>query len=149
MIRPNVSGLSGEKLDPLTDRRLAGRIAAGGALAQALTPVYPTVAALPQVYLRKAVLAGLGRADLSDTVPADAPPLPGVTRPLSLRQALEFLHQPTPDVPAAVLEDRSHPAWQRLKAEELLAQQLSQLRSRREHERLRARPLSAGRRCGW
>ena len=34
--------------------------AAGGALPQALTPVYPTVAGLPQPYLRKAVLAGLG-----------------------------------------------------------------------------------------
>jgi ATP-dependent DNA helicase RecG len=31
------------------------------------------------------------------------------------------LHHPTPDVSLAQLEDRTHPAWQRLKAEELLA----------------------------
>jgi ATP-dependent DNA helicase RecG len=49
-----------------------------------------------------------------------------------LHRALTFLHQPTPDVALATLEDRSHPAWQRLKAEELLAQQLSQLQSKRE-----------------
>ena len=49
----------------------------------------------------------------------------------SLREALQFLHHPRPDAALATLEDRSHPAWQRLKAEELLAQQLSQLQARR------------------
>jgi ATP-dependent DNA helicase RecG len=43
----------------------------------------------------------------------------------------------------AALEDRSHPAWQRLKYEELLAQQLSQLWSRRERAKLRAPVLRA------
>jgi ATP-dependent DNA helicase RecG len=38
-------------------------------LPQALTPVYPTVATLPQAYLRKVVDSGLARADLSDTLP--------------------------------------------------------------------------------
>ena len=115
---------------------------AGGELPAALTPVYSTVAALPQAYLRKAVLGALARADLSDTLP------PGVTQALrptvwGLREALEFLHQPAPDVPLAALEDRSHPAWQRLKAEELLAQQLSQLQSKRERESLRAPAMAA------
>jgi ATP-dependent DNA helicase RecG len=117
--------------------------AAGGELPAALTPVYPTVAGLPQAYLRKAVASGLARADLSDTFP------PGVTdtlRPLvwSLAESLAFLHHPTPDVSLATLEDRSHPAWQRLKAEELLAQQLSQLQSKRERARLRSPSLVAG-----
>ncbi|MFN3570625.1 MAG: OB-fold nucleic acid binding domain-containing protein, partial [Polaromonas sp.] len=44
---------------------------AGGELATALTPVYPTVAGLPQAYLRKAVLGGLARADLSETLPSE------------------------------------------------------------------------------
>jgi ATP-dependent DNA helicase RecG len=111
---------------------------AGGELPEALTPVYPTVAGLPQAYLRKAVLSGLARADLSETLPAQAPPPPGPAAPWSLRDALAFLHHPAPDVSLAALEDRGHPAWQRLKAEELLAQQLSQLRSRRAHDALRA-----------
>ena len=38
------------------------------ALAAALTPVYPSSAGLPQAYLRKAVLGGLARADLSETL---------------------------------------------------------------------------------
>ncbi len=115
---------------------------AGGELATALTPVYPTVAGLPQAYLRKAVLGGLGRADLSETLPAE-----GVSKNLpqplsSLREALSFLHQPRPDVMLATLEDRSHPAWQRLKAEELLAQQLSQLEARRVRAAMRAPALA-------
>lgn len=117
--------------------------AAGGELPQALTPVYPTVAGLPQAYLRKAILSGLARADLSETLPREAPPAPARASTWSLQQALHFLHHPTPDVSLATLEDHSHPAWQRLKAEELLAQQLSQLESRREHDLLRAPPLKA------
>jgi len=115
--------------------------AAGGALAQALTPVYSTVAGLPQAYLRKAVASALERADLSETIPPDAPPAPGRAREWTLNQALHFLHHPTPEVSLAALEDRSHPAWQRLKAEELLAQQLSQVESRRAHDSLRAPAL--------
>ncbi len=116
---------------------------AGGALPEALTPVYSTVAGLPQPYLRKAVASGLAHADLCETLPADASPPPGRAGEWTLRQALEFLHHPTPEVSIAALEDRSHPAWQRLKAEELLAQQLSQHRSRRQHDALRAPPLQA------
>jgi len=115
---------------------------AGGELPGALTPVYPTVAGLPQAYLRKAVLGGLARADLSETIPAQflSKNLP---QPLSsLREALQFLHHPAPDVVLATLEDHSHPAWQRLKAEELLAQQLSQLQARRVRAAMRAPALS-------
>ncbi|MGC3986437.1 MAG: ATP-dependent DNA helicase RecG [Pseudorhodoferax sp.] len=118
-----------------------------GELPTALTPVYPTTAGLPQGYLRKAVLAGLARADLSETLP----PADAQSARWSLRAALDFLHHPTPEVSLAALEDRSHPAWQRLKAEELLAQQLSQLTAKRERDKLRAprlAPASGGVRDG-
>jgi ATP-dependent DNA helicase RecG len=113
---------------------------AGGELPASLTPVYPTVAGLPQAYLRKAVPSGVARADLSETVPAEG--LAQLPKCLSLRDSLRYLHQPTPDVALAALEDRSHPAWQRLKAEELLAQQLSQLEARRIRGAMRAPPLT-------
>ncbi len=115
--------------------------AAGGELPTALTPVYPTVAGLPQPYLRKVVLAGLARADLSDTFPPGLQHQKGRQASWNLREALSFLHHPTPDVSLATLEDHSHPAWQRLKAEELLAQQLSQLQSKRERDALVAPAL--------
>ena len=103
-------------------------------LAAALTPVYPTTAQLPQAYLRKVVASGLARADLAEILPPAVVPA-GMA---SLRDALLFLHHPSPDVSLATLEDHSHPAWQRLKFEELLAQQLSQLQAKRERERQRA-----------
>ena len=112
-------------------------------LPQALTPVYPTVATLPQAYLRKVVDSGLARADLSDTLPQTLARRFGLDPRWGLREALEFLHHPGPETSLAALEDRSHPAWQRLKAEELLAQQLSQLQSKRERDALRAPALRA------
>ncbi len=114
---------------------------AGGDLPTALTPIYPTVAGLAQHVLRKEVLAGLARAELSDTfAPGDLSELNHHAL-WTLRQALMFLHHPTPDVSLDTLQDHSHPAWQRLKAEELLAQQLSQLQSRRARASLRAPEL--------
>jgi ATP-dependent DNA helicase RecG len=120
---------------------------AGGELPDALTPVYPTSAQLPQAYLRRAVASGLKRADLSETLPPELlRTLENVVRnaegPLfTLRDALRYLHHPGPDASMDALEDRSHPAWQRLKAEELLAQQLSQLTAKRERDALRAPAL--------
>ena len=114
--------------------------AAGGNLAEALTPVYSTVAGLAQAYLRRAVITGLNHADLSETLPQGIP-WPDPRGAWSLRDALRFLHHPTPDVSLAALEDRSHPAWIRLKCEELLAQQLSQLTAKRERDLLRAPAL--------
>nr|WP_271466241.1 ATP-dependent DNA helicase RecG [Paracidovorax valerianellae] len=123
---------------------------ATGDLPAALTPVYPTVAQLPQAYLRRAVVSALQRVELSETLPPGVEPPVGRVygqnglEPLwNLRQALTFLHHPTPDVAIATLEDHSHPAWQRLKAEELLAQQLSQQQSKRERARLRAPVLQS------
>jgi len=111
---------------------------AGGDLPTALTPVYPTVAGLSQAVLRKEVLGGLARAELSDTfAPGDLSQINHQAL-WTLRQALSFLHHPTPDASLETLQDHSHPAWQRLKAEELLAQQLSQLQSRRARASLRA-----------
>ncbi len=62
----------------------------GAPLAEALTPVYPASAQLPQAYLRKAVESGLRRAPLDEVLPAGVVPrgLP------PLREALHFLHHP-------------------------------------------------------
>lgn len=103
-------------------------------LATALTPVYPTSATLPQAYLRKAIASGLQRADLGELIPPELLPRGS----WNLRDSLRFLHHPTPDVSLGELEDKTHPAWQRLKFEELLAQQLSQLQAKNERALQRA-----------
>ena len=106
-------------------------------LPQALTPVYPASAQLPQVYLRKAVASALGRAALNELLPPALLP-PGLP---SLREALHTLHQPARDVLPESLEDHGHPAWQRLKFDELLAQQLSQAQAQAERATLAAPAL--------
>jgi ATP-dependent DNA helicase RecG len=103
-------------------------------LPEALTPVYPASAQLPQAYLRKAVLSALARAPLHELLPAELAP-PGLP---TLRQALHLLHRPAPGTALQTLADHSHPAWQRLKFEELLAQQLSQLQAQKARAALRA-----------
>jgi ATP-dependent DNA helicase RecG len=122
---------------------------AGGELPNALTPVYPTSAGLPQAYLRKAVHSGLVHAArhgaFAETIPPEHLPRSASSAGATswgLAQSLHFLHHPTPDVSLAQLEDRTHPAWQRLKAEELLAQQVSQLQSKRARDELRAPALA-------
>ena len=105
----------------------------------ALTPVYPSSAALPQAYLRKAVASALARAHLAELLPPEVLP-PGLP---TLRDALMLLHNPAPGTPLATLEDQSHPAWQRLKFEELLAQQLSQAQAHAARALLAAPALAA------
>ncbi|MBY0465949.1 MAG: ATP-dependent DNA helicase RecG, partial [Burkholderiales bacterium] len=72
-------------------------MAAGGALPDALTPVYSTAAGLPQAYLRKAVTAGLQRALLRwvDTVPGHYLNEIAACRLLDMRSSLQFLHHPS------------------------------------------------------
>ena len=104
-----------------------------------LTPVYPSSAQLPQAYLRKVVASALARAPLAELLPADVVPagLP------PLHEALQMLHHPNPDEPIEMLEDRCHPAWQRLKFEELLAQQLAQSQAQAARALLAAPALHA------
>jgi len=112
-------------------------VSADEPLPQALTPVYPSSAQLPQAYLRKAVVSALARAPLDDLLPPALLP-PGLP---PLRQALQVLHHPARDVPPESLEDHDHPAWQRLKFDELLAQQLSQAQAQAERATLAAPPM--------
>ena len=89
---------------------------------ETLTPVYPTTAGLGQATIRKWVVWALQYADTSEALPAN------IYEPLrlpSFAQSLQFLHHPSPDISLQTLEDRSHPCWQRLVFDELLAQQLS------------------------
>ena len=118
------------------------RVDADTPLPSALTPVYPSSAQLPQAYLRKVVTSALVRADLGELLPSGVGPA-GLMR---LRDALTFLHHPDAQTRLETLQDRNHPAWQRLKFDELLAQQLSQLQAKREraHQRAPAFGLSAG-----
>ena len=91
-------------------------------VAEALTPVYPTTAGLGQDTLRKLIGRALASEPLDDTLP-DA--LIRQHHLPKFRDAVYFLHNPSPDVSQHDLQERTHPAWRRMKFDELLAQQLS------------------------
>jgi ATP-dependent DNA helicase RecG len=94
----------------------------GQPVAEALTPVYPTTAGMGQDTLRKLIERALASEKLEDTLP-DA--LLRQHRFPKFRDAVYFLHNPSPEVLQQDLQARTHPAWRRMKFDELLAQQLS------------------------
>jgi ATP-dependent DNA helicase RecG len=112
----------------------------GAPLPNALTPVYPAGEGLSQTVLRRAISDAMKRVDWTDTVPQ------AVRTRLHLAEfqpAVRLLHYPPPDVDEHALTERTHPAWNRVKFDELLAQQLSlkraqQARREKGAPRLRA-----------
>jgi ATP-dependent DNA helicase RecG len=94
----------------------------GAPLSRSLTPVYPTTAGLSQSVLRQKIEDALDTLALEDTL--DDARLARL-RLGGFRECVLFLHRPPPKVDAASLDERTHPAWRRLKFDELLAQQLA------------------------
>jgi ATP-dependent DNA helicase RecG len=120
-------------------------VAPDEALPDRLTPVYPATAGISQAYLRKAISGALSRTPMPETLPAAV--LKGPLAKLKLRplaECLRLLHTPPPQESEAALADRSHPAWQRIKFDELLAQQIS---LRRAHEARREKNAPSMPRC--
>ncbi len=95
-------------------------------LPDALTPVYPAGEGLSQAILRKAIANAMTRIDWSDTLP-DA--LREQLKLVPFEPSIRLLHNPPPDVDEHALAERTHPAWIRMKFDELLAQQLSMKRA--------------------
>jgi len=93
-----------------------------------LTPIYPMTEGLKQNGLRKLVTQAvqmLQQNNLDELLPTQL-----LSHPISLQDALVYLHQPPPEANIEQLENRTHPAQQRLIIEELIAQQLSMLAMR-------------------
>ena len=100
-------------------------------LAESLTPIYPTVNGLQQPTLRRVVQAALKALPLHDTLPDVLLQQLGLPH---LAESLHLLHAPPPSYTIQQLSDGTLPAWQRLKFDELLAQQLSMRLAR--HKRM-------------
>ena len=116
-------------------------VAAGEPLPDTLTPVYPAAAGIAQGKLRAKVLEALDAGPLEDTVP------PEIRARFALApfdEAVRLLHRPPPGIELGALAGRTHPAWRRVKFDELLAQQLSLRFAYRRRRGRRAPPLPAG-----
>ncbi len=94
----------------------------GEPLPDALTPIYPTTAGLKQSELRTRVLGALDTEALDDTL-SDA--LRQRFDLADFAKSVHLLHRPPPGTEPGELASRTHPAWRRMKFDELLAQQLS------------------------
>lgn len=111
----------------------AQQVSAGTPLPTALTPVYPTTAGLGQATLRRLITRALQNVSLADTLPADILQAQNL---LPFAQAIQQLHQPPARLAAEAVDARNRAAWQRIRFDELLAQQLSLRRAwatRRAH----------------
>ncbi|WP_435236235.1 ATP-dependent DNA helicase RecG [Psychromonas sp. PT13] len=95
---------------------------------ESLTPVYPATEGLKQNSLRNLTdqaLVFLKQNKIEELLPTNL-----LAHPISLTDALFYIHRPPPDASIEQLEAKTHPAHQRLIIEELLAQQISMLSMR-------------------
>ncbi|MDE2388384.1 MAG: ATP-dependent DNA helicase RecG [Betaproteobacteria bacterium] len=108
---------------------------AGESLADTMTPVYPSTAGLSQKTIGKLIGQALqnNRQMLIESIPDN---IIRKYRLAGFHESVMCLHNPPPEVSLAALQTRTHPAWRRIKFDELLAQQLSMrlhYRQRRSH----------------
>ncbi|CAN5417474.1 ATP-dependent DNA helicase RecG [soil metagenome] len=108
------------------------------AIAETLTPIYPTTEGLHQYSWRNLTAQALALMQSEGCLPECFPAelLQQFKLP-SLQNALRYVHRPPADAAVALLETGKHPAQQRLAFEELLAHNLSlrRLRLRTQHHR--------------
>jgi ATP-dependent DNA helicase RecG len=99
---------------------------------QPLLPVYPTTAGVSQLSLRRAVARAMSIAMPTEWLPDQELSARGL---LPLPQAIRLLHEPPADAASSgVLEKiiaREGPAWDRIRFDELVAQQILMRRARR------------------
>jgi ATP-dependent DNA helicase RecG len=120
-------------------------VAPGTPLPDRLTPVYPTTAGLGQDTLRKVIARALASdpALVSESLPDW---LVAREHLWKFADAVRFLHAPPPRLSRLTqqaLDLRTHPAWTRLKFDELVAQQLS-LKAHRKARAARRAPVLTG-----
>lgn len=98
-------------------------------LPETLTPVYPSTAGISSETLRKLIQGTLQQMVDSNRQQDAWETLPQAILKRNqlpcFRDSIFFLHNPPADAPVALLQQRDHPAWRRIKFDELLAQQLS------------------------
>ena len=117
-------------------------VSADEPLPDAMTPIYPTTAGLAQSALRKLIDRALTRVSLADTLPDD---LRAQHHLWGFEESVRGLHHPSPATRFDDLVERTHPAWARMKFDELVAQQLSlRLAYNARRERLAPRLPATG-----
>ena len=94
--------------------------------------IYPAIGKMPQATIRDYIARALEMFDGAEFVDEKLRGFDGGD--WTVKDALTFIHQPPPDMITAA-SDREHPAWRRLRFDELLAHQI--VLRRRYHRRSR------------
>ena len=106
-------------------------VSAGDRVPEALTPVYSSTAGLSQFQLRRMIDHALATLEAQHQFDDALPE--AVRTKLALAEfapSMLTLHRPPPNASLASLAERTHPAWRRIKFDELLAQQLAMKKAR-------------------
>lgn len=113
------------------------------AVEEHLTAIYPTTEGVQQTLLRKLTHQALNLLKQNPLMLQEYLPQNILEQFAfsSLMEALCYVHRPPPDATQILLEEGIHPAQRRLAFEELLAHQLSLLRSRLQIKRQQAPAL--------
>lgn len=94
----------------------------GLSLPTTLTPVYPAGEGITQTWLRKRISRALLDVEIKDLIPLEI--LKELKLP-PLAEALRYIHHPPVGASLSALDERTDPAWLRLKFDELVAQQIA------------------------
>ncbi|WP_367606028.1 ATP-dependent DNA helicase RecG [Legionella sp. W05-934-2] len=107
-----------------------------------LTPIYHTTQGLAQRRLRQLIESALTTAKpfLSQLEWMTEKQLQELQFP-SMDEAIMLLHHPPPDIALHDMEENTHPAFQRLAFDELLAQQVSMRFARQHMQAIQAHPI--------
>ncbi len=110
-------------------------------LSKSMTPIYRTTNGLSQYKLRQIITSVLNRKNyLIDSIPEK---IRRYYKLIEFRSAINLLHRPPPDIVKNLIINKEHPAWIRIKFDELLAQQLSLLALRSARSKLYAKTLQS------
>lgn len=127
-----------DTLEMVHPRMKKGLVAHCDQLPTSLTPIYPAGEGITQTWLRKRINQALLDVDLTDTVPAAQ--LARIHLP-AFGAAIQHLHHPNPDSDQETLNAHQTDDWQRIKFDELLAQQIALRHSRTKKAQLSAPAL--------
>lgn len=105
-----------------------------------LTPIYQSIKGINQLKIRKKIADIINHQNICDTLPED---IIKSFKLMTFSSAIKVIHSPSVDVPVDTLLQKTHPAWFRIKFDELLANQLSLEIARNNRRKNKSRPLQA------
>ncbi|AGF48346.1 ATP-dependent DNA helicase RecG [Candidatus Kinetoplastibacterium oncopeltii TCC290E] len=105
-----------------------------------LTPIYPSIKGISQLKIRKNISEIINNQNIYDTLPDD---IIKSFNLMTFSDAIKIIHRPSVDISVNSLLKKTHPAWFRIKFDELLANQLSLEISRNNRKKNKSRSLKA------